>query len=93
MSTEGHSISHTKSLTDSLNFTQVTSETIFGGSPKKVSNGPSSRGLLFVLLFGTRREFKGQQNRGNRASERKSASERVSEREGSERFLRGFERF
>ena len=31
--------------------------------------------------------------RGLRASERKSASERVSEREGSQRFLRGFERF
>ena len=30
---------------------------------------------------------------GLRASERKSASERVSEREGFQRFLRGFERF
>ena len=48
------------------------------------------------------REFKGQQNRGNRmrASERKSASERVSERvcfqrclRGFSEVLRGFERF
>ena len=30
---------------------------------------------------------------GLRASERKSASERVSEREGFQRFLRGFEKF
>ena len=30
---------------------------------------------------------------GLRASERKSASERVSEREGFQRFLRGFQRF
>ena len=30
---------------------------------------------------------------GLRASERKSASERVSEREGFQRFLRGLERF
>ena len=30
---------------------------------------------------------------GLRASEKKSASERVSEREGFQRFLRGFERF
>ena len=30
---------------------------------------------------------------GLRASERKSASERVSEREGFQRFLKGFQRF
>ena len=44
------------------------------------------------VLYIVRREFKGQQ--GPRASERKSASERgserVSEREGFQRFLRGF---
>ena len=48
----------------------------------------------------TNRVFVGESLRGNRigatglrASERKSASERVSEREGFQRFCRGFERF
>ena len=50
---------------------------------------------LWVSETPNRREFKGNRigATGLRASERKSASERVSEWEGFQRFLRGFERF
>ena len=47
-----HPISLIKSLRNPHNFPQVTSsKTIFGGSPKMVSKGPSSRGFAFRYVL------------------------------------------